>query len=60
MFFYPIYGKHRDEYWPCSYNGLASPAGSYGGSALLTSMFLLGIVFNIDITSRKLEGYLGD
>jgi len=40
--------------------GLPLPLVSYGGSALLTSMFLLGIVFNIDITSRKLEGYLGD
>ncbi|MEA3272986.1 MAG: rod shape-determining protein RodA [Patescibacteria group bacterium] len=40
--------------------GLPLPLVSYGGSALLTSMFLLGIVFNIDTTSRKLEGYLND
>ncbi len=38
--------------------GLPLPFVSYGGSSLLTGLFLLGIVFNIDFVSRKLEGYL--
>jgi len=40
--------------------GLPLPFVSYGGSSLLVSMFLLGIVFNIGFVSQKLKGYLAD
>ena len=37
--------------------GLPLPLVSYGGSALITEMFLLGVVFNIYSVSAKSEGY---
>ncbi|MFH1558975.1 MAG: FtsW/RodA/SpoVE family cell cycle protein [Patescibacteria group bacterium] len=37
--------------------GLPLPFVSYGGSALVVELFLLGLVFNISSVSRKSEGY---
>ncbi len=37
--------------------GLPLPLVSYGGSALLVEAFLLGVVFSINSSSRKLGGY---
>lgn len=37
--------------------GLPLPFVSYGGSALVTELFLLGVVFNVYSVSSKSEGY---